>query len=123
VFGWLFCKPAARLSGVPEFHVFTMLARHKRLFWSWASFSGILLSRGRLPRSDTELVILRMAHLRGGEYEGQHHRRIALRHGVGCVLAAARRPSEPPRVDRIRHAGGPIRCAGDDAQYIWRSAN
>jgi 4-carboxymuconolactone decarboxylase len=105
VFGWLFCKPAAPLSGVPEFHLFTMLARHKRLFWSWASFSGILLSRGRLPRSDTELVILRMAHLGGCEYEGQHHRRIALRQGVDAdwqakVLAwpaADGRPRTPRR--------------------------
>lgn len=82
VFGWLFCKLAARLSRIPEFHVFTMLAQHKRLFWSWAPFSGMLLNIGRLPKRDTELVILRVAHLRGCEYELQHHRRIALRNGI-----------------------------------------
>jgi len=59
-----------------------VLAQHKRLFWSWAPFSGILLNRGRLPKRDAELVILRVGHLRHSEYELQQHRRIALRRGV-----------------------------------------
>lgn len=82
LFGWLFCKLTARVWGVPEFHLFTVLAQHKRLFWSWAPFSGILLNRGRLPKRDAELVILRVGQLRNSEYELQQHRRIALRRGV-----------------------------------------
>jgi alkylhydroperoxidase family enzyme len=31
---------------------------------------------------DTELVILRVAHLRGSEYELQHHRRMARQYGL-----------------------------------------
>jgi hypothetical protein len=34
LFGWLFCKLSARVWGVTEIHLFTMLAQHKRLFWS-----------------------------------------------------------------------------------------
>ena len=52
-------------------------ASTKRLFWRWMPFSACLLLRGRLPRKDAELVILRVAHLRDCEYELQHHRRMA----------------------------------------------
>jgi alkylhydroperoxidase family enzyme len=82
LFGWLFCKLTARVWGVPEFHLFTVMAQHRRLFWSWAPFSGLLLNAGRLPKSDTELAILRVGYLRGSEYELQQHRRIAVRRGI-----------------------------------------
>ena len=82
LFGWLFCKLAARVWKVPEIHLFTVCARHRRVFWSWAPFGGVLLRRGRLPGRDTGVVILRVAHLRKSEYELQQHRRIALTRGV-----------------------------------------
>lgn len=87
--GWLFCRLSARAWGVPEVHLFTMLAQHRRLFWPWLPFSGILLRRGRLPETDTELAILRVGHLRASEYELQQHRRIALRRGVSAAEQAA----------------------------------
>ncbi len=80
--GWLVCKMLARASGVPQAHLFTTLGQHKRLFWTWLPFSGMLLGPGRLPRADAELVILRVAHTRGCEYELQHHRRMAKRRGI-----------------------------------------
>lgn len=88
LFGWLFCKLSARVWGVPELHLFTVLAQHKRLFWSWAPFNGMLLYRGRLPKRDTEVVILRVGHLRACEYELQQHRRIGLRRGVDAGTQA-----------------------------------
>ena len=39
---------------------------------------------GRLPREDTELVILRVAHNTGCEYEWGHHERIGRRAGLGA---------------------------------------
>jgi AhpD family alkylhydroperoxidase len=87
-FGWLFCRFAARVWGVPEFHLFTVLAQHRRLFWAWAPFAGVLLRRGRLPGADTELAILRVGHLRGCEYELQQHRRIAVTRGVDAETQA-----------------------------------
>ncbi len=84
LFGWLFCRLSARVWGVPEVHLFTVLAQHKRLFWPWLPFSGMLLRRGRLPEADTELAILRVGHLRASSYELQQHRRIALRRGVSA---------------------------------------
>ncbi len=87
--GWLFCRLSARVWGVPEVHLFTTLAQHRRLFWPWLPFSGILLRRGRLPEAETELAILRVGHLRASEYELQQHRRIALRRGVSAQQQAA----------------------------------
>ena len=88
LFGWLFCRLSARFWGVPEVHLFTMLAQHRRLFWPWLPFSGVLLRRGRLPETDTELAILRVGHLRASEYELQQHRRIALKRGVSAAEQA-----------------------------------
>ena len=48
----------------------------------------MLLGMGKLPRRDTELVVLRVAHLRGCAYELQQHRRIAKRRGLDNEMQA-----------------------------------
>ena len=58
-------------------NVFRTLARHQRLFRGWLRFAGTMMPGGRLPRADTELVILRVAHNCHSEYELDQHRRIA----------------------------------------------
>jgi alkylhydroperoxidase family enzyme len=78
---WVLAKLAARTVRAPEMHLFTTLGQHKRLFPAMMPYAGALL-RGRLPRADTELVILRVAHLRASEYELQHHRRMGRRRGL-----------------------------------------
>jgi alkylhydroperoxidase family enzyme len=78
---WILAKSAARTVGAPQMHLFTTLGQHKRLFLAMMPYSGALL-RGRLPRADTELVILRVAHLRNSEYELQHHRLMGRRRGL-----------------------------------------
>ncbi len=78
---WVLAKLGARTMRVPEMHLFTTLGQRQALFWGWAIYNARLL-RGRLPAADTELVILRVAHLRSSEYELQHHRRIARRRGL-----------------------------------------
>jgi len=82
IFNWAFCKVAARAVGVPQMHVFTTLGQHKRLFWTWLPYAGVVLFFGKLSRKDTELVILRVGHLRDCESELQQHRRIARRAGL-----------------------------------------
>lgn len=62
-------------SGPPN--IFTTLARHRRLFRRWLRFAGALMPGGRLPRLDSELVILRVAYNCGSEYEWTQHERIA----------------------------------------------
>jgi AhpD family alkylhydroperoxidase len=73
---------------VPEMHLFTTLGQRQLLFWTWSMYSGRLL-RGRLPAIDTELVILRVAHVRACEYELQHHRPMARRQGLDPERQAA----------------------------------
>jgi AhpD family alkylhydroperoxidase len=85
---WVMAKLAARRMGVPEMHLFTTLGQRQMLFWTWSMYSGRLL-RGRLPAIDTELVILRVAHLRGCEYELQHHRGMARNQGLDADTQTA----------------------------------
>jgi AhpD family alkylhydroperoxidase len=85
---WVFAKLAARRMRVPEMHLFTTLGQRRLLFWTWSVYGGRLL-RGRLPAIDTELVILRVAHLRACEYELQHHRRMARKQGLDAEMQAA----------------------------------
>jgi alkylhydroperoxidase family enzyme len=79
---WVAAKIMARTVRAPEMHLFTTVGQHKRLLTSMMPYNAVLL-RGRLPLVDTELVILRVAHLRDSEYELQHHRWMGRRRGLG----------------------------------------
>ena len=57
------------MTGTEPPGVFLTLGRHRRLFWGWLLFAGSLMPGGRLPRRETELVILRVATLAGNDYE------------------------------------------------------
>ncbi|MGE5280940.1 MAG: carboxymuconolactone decarboxylase family protein [Chloroflexota bacterium] len=63
--------------------IFTTLGRHRGLFRRWLWFAGALMPGGKLPRAETELVILRVAHNAGSAYEWAQHERIAVRAGLG----------------------------------------
>jgi alkylhydroperoxidase family enzyme len=78
---------AAVGSGPPA--VFTTLARHRRLFRRWLWFAGGLMPGGVLPRADSELVILRVAHNCGSSYEWVQHERLAV--AAGLTTAAVSR--------------------------------
>ena len=62
--------------------LFTTLARNRRLFRPWLRFAGALMPGGKLPRADSELVILRVAHNCACEYEWRHHERLARSAGL-----------------------------------------
>ncbi|MFC7303436.1 carboxymuconolactone decarboxylase family protein [Streptomyces monticola] len=70
------------VSGTRPPALFLVLGRHRRLFRGWLRFAGRLMPGGTLPRRETELVILRTAHLRDCAYEFEHHKRIGRRAGV-----------------------------------------
>ncbi len=77
-----------RALGTGPPNVFTTLGRHRRLFLPWLRFAGRLMPRGKLPRRDTELVILRVAHRTGCEYEWRHHERMGRRAGLSAEMIA-----------------------------------
>ena len=79
---WAFSRLAGRVTRTGPPRIFTTLGRHRRLFWGWLHFAGRLMPGGRLPRVDTELVILRVAAVRGSDYELNHHRGLGRRAGL-----------------------------------------
>ncbi len=101
---WLVCKVIAARQRVPRAHLFTTLGQHKRLMWSWLPFGGVLMRGGKLSTRDTELVILRVGHLRDSQYELQHHRRMATAAGLDEATQARifEGPSAEGLTDRQR---------------------
>lgn len=85
----------ARAAGIPlgsgPPNIFTTLGRHRRLFRRWVRFAAALMPGGLLPRADTELVILRVAHGSNCDYEWRHHERLARMAGL-----------TPEEIERVR---------------------
>ncbi|HET6167657.1 MAG TPA: carboxymuconolactone decarboxylase family protein [Marmoricola sp.] len=79
---WGFSRIAGRATRTAPPAIFTTLGRGRGLFWGWLHFAGRLMPGGKLPRRETELVILRVASLRGCDYEFEHHVRLGRRAGV-----------------------------------------
>jgi len=79
---WTIAAVSGRSTGTQPPNLFLTLGRHRGLFRGWLHFSGRLLFGGRLPRRDTELVILRVAHLSSCTYELEHHLRLAAKAGL-----------------------------------------
>ena len=80
----LLSRVFGKISGTEPPAVFLTLGRNRRLFWGWLHFAGRLMPGGRLPRRQTELVILRVAATCGSEYELTQHRRIGRRSGLSA---------------------------------------
>ena len=79
---WVFTRLAGRATRTAPPAIFTTLGRGRGLFWGWLHFAGRLMPGGKFPRRETELVILRVACLRGCDYEFEHHVRLGARAGV-----------------------------------------
>ena len=73
---------AGRVTGSGPPNIFTTLGQHPRLFRAWLRYSARLMPFGKLPRRDTELVILRVAWQCRSAYEWHQHVPIALRVGL-----------------------------------------
>ncbi|MBW8487528.1 carboxymuconolactone decarboxylase family protein [Actinomadura parmotrematis] len=79
---WLACQASGLVAGTNPPNLFATLARQRGLFRGWMWFAGRLMPGGRLPRRESELLILRVAHLRDCAYEFDHHVRLGRRAGV-----------------------------------------
>jgi AhpD family alkylhydroperoxidase len=79
---WAFSRIAGHVTRTGPPAIFTTLGRGRGVFWGWLHFAGRLMPGGRLPRRETELVILRVASVRGCDYEFGHHVRLGRRAGV-----------------------------------------
>ena len=82
VIGWVISWVSGRVSGTGPPNLFLTLGRNRKLFKGWLHFAGRLMPGGRLPRRETEMVILRVAHTRECEYEIAHHTHLAKKAGL-----------------------------------------
>lgn len=86
---WAITGTLGWITGLERPKLFLILARHRPLYRGWLLFARQLMPGGRLPRRETELVILRVAHLRDCEYERRHHEHLSLRAGISPATVAA----------------------------------
>jgi AhpD family alkylhydroperoxidase len=80
--GWAISRVAGRVSGTAPPNLFLTMGRQRKLFRGWLRFAGRLMPGGSLPRRETELVILRVAHLCSCRYEFEHHLKLGRRAGL-----------------------------------------
>lgn len=104
--------------------IFTTLGRHRGLFRRWLWFAGALMPAGKLPRPDTELVILRVAHNSGSEYEWSQHERIGARAGLGeAEISRVRIGPDAPgwseRQELLLRAADEMHDAGRIEEELW----
>jgi alkylhydroperoxidase family enzyme len=106
-------------------NLFLTLGRHRRLFRGWLRFAGRMMPRGRLPRRDTELVILRVAHLRRNDYEWGHHVEIGSKR-AGLTRADIERVKDGPqapgwseRAVALLSAVDELHATGDLTDASW----
>lgn len=118
----------ARLAGVATRgqppHIFTTLGRHRGLFRRWLWFAGALMPGGKLPREETELVILRVAHNTGSEYEWSQHERIGARAGLSeSEISRARIGPDAPgwseRQELLLRAADEMHDRGRIEDELW----
>ena len=82
VINWAVWRILSLASGTPNAHLFSTLGRQRKLFRAWLRFAAQLMPGGQISRYETELVIVRVAHLRQCRYELDHHIRLGRRAGV-----------------------------------------
>jgi AhpD family alkylhydroperoxidase len=121
---WLLARASGLVTGTTPPNLFLVLGRHRRLFHGWLRFAGRLMPGGRLPRRETELVILRVAHLRDCRYELEHHRRLAARARVSRadvdrVLDGPEAPGWSPRERAVLAAVDELHHTGDLGDPAW----
>ena len=121
---WALASALGLASGTEAPHLFLTLGRHRRLFRGWLRFASHLMPFGKLPRRDTELVILRVAHLRDCRYEFDHHVRLGRRAGVTAadverVVAGPDTEGWSPRERAILAAADGLVADGDLDDDTW----
>jgi AhpD family alkylhydroperoxidase len=121
---WVVAHISGRVTGTAPPNLFLVLGRHRRLFKGWLHFAGRLMPGGTLPRAETELVILRVAHLRRCEYELSQHRRLAKRAGlddtqIARVFAGPDEPAWTPRQRALLAAVDEMDAHHDLTDEVW----
>jgi AhpD family alkylhydroperoxidase len=124
IVSWTIAQVAGRVTGGRPPNLFLTLGRHPGLFRGWLRFAGRLMPRGKLPRRETELVILRVSHVRECQYEHDHHVRLGRR--AGLTDADLARVTEgpggdgwAPREQAILQAADELLAQNDVSDETW----
>jgi AhpD family alkylhydroperoxidase len=124
IVSWTIAQVGGRVTGGKPPNLFLTLGRHPALFRGWLRFAGRLMPRGKLPRRETELVILRVAHMRNCEYERRHHVKLGRRAGLSDAEIARVTDGAPvegwsPREQAILEATDELLANGDVTDETW----
>lgn len=132
---WVLSRLASRSVGVPHANLFATLGRTGTVFRGWLHYSATMMPFGQVSPRDTEMIIIRVAHVRGCAYELEHHLRLGRGRGVTDELAghlvarpvlgrnAAETVSVPDisrRDDAILDAVDELVTTGDLSDENWR---
>ncbi|WP_394824835.1 carboxymuconolactone decarboxylase family protein [Pendulispora albinea] len=120
----LVARACGWFAGTGRPNLFTTLAKHRPLFRGWLGFASTIMPRGTLPRRETELAILRVAHLRACNYEFEHHARLGKRAGlterdVERVKAGADDPDWSERERALMRAATMLHAQRDLDDATW----
>lgn len=121
---WMLWRGLSVGSGTRDAHLFSTLGRTKGTFRGWLHFGAGLMPGGRISRHETELIILRIAHLRGCDYEMDHHIRLGRRAGVTAellerVLAGPSAPGWSERHRAMLSAVDALIATKDLGDDVW----
>jgi AhpD family alkylhydroperoxidase len=94
---WAVAWASGRVAGTGPPNLFLTMGRQRRLYRGWLHFAGRMMPGGTLPRRETELVILRVAHVQGCDYEFDHHVHLGAKAGV--TPADVARVQDGPEAD------------------------
>lgn len=124
LFAWVVAQAAGVLAGTRPLNLFLTLGRQRKLFRGWMRFAGALMPGGTLARRESELVILWVAHLRGCQYEFDHHVRLSRRSGVTAedvrrIEAGPTAPGWSPREQAILDAADMLVHQRDLDEPVW----
>ena len=124
IVSWTIAQIGGRVTGGNPPNLFLTLGRHPALFRGWLRFAGRLMPRGKLPRRETELVILRVAHVRDCRYEHEHHVKLGRRAGLSDeeIARSADGPGAEgwsPRDQAVLQATDELLSSGDVADETW----
>jgi AhpD family alkylhydroperoxidase len=124
VVSWTIAQVAGRVTGGRPPNLFLTLGRHPGLFRGWLRFAGRLMPRGKLPRRETELVILRVAHVRDCRYEHDHHVKLGRRAGlsdpeIARVVDGSAAQGWAPREQAVLEATDELLAQGDITDETW----
>jgi alkylhydroperoxidase family enzyme len=108
-------------AGGPPPNLFTTLARHRPLYRKWLRFAGALMPGGLLPRTHSELLILRTAHNCDCEYEWRHHEHLGRQAGLSASQIDAVR--EGPSSERLAPHQQLLLAAADELHRTHRIAD